>query len=87
MAPLNVTPRVSGTRNEELLSAPARLSTVIAGLDGTALTLSTEGQHPQIVAERIRDAFPDALRPGVGSPARVADDGSTARGAGGILSV
>ena len=48
---------------DELVAASARLSTVIAGLDGITLALSTEGQHPRTVADRIRDGFPDALRP------------------------
>ena len=48
---------------DELLAASARLSTVIAGLDDVALALSTEGQRPPAVAERIRDAFPRVLRP------------------------
>lgn len=54
---------------DELLAASARLSTVIAGLDTVALALSTEGQQPGPVAERIRDAFPGALRPAAGRPA------------------
>ena len=48
---------------DELLAASARLTTVIAGLDGIALALSTEGQRPPAVAARIRDAFAHALRP------------------------
>ena len=48
---------------EELLAASARLSTVTAGLDGVALALSTEGQRPPTVPERIRDAFAHVLRP------------------------
>jgi len=43
---------------------------VIAGLDGIAHALSTEGQHPQLVAERIRDAFPGVLRPSAGQTPR-----------------
>jgi hypothetical protein len=35
---------------------------VIAGLDGIALALSTEGERPAAVAERIRAAFADELR-------------------------
>lgn len=54
---------------DELLAASSRLSTVIAGLD-VALALSTEGQRPPVVAERIRDAFADVLRPAAGRPAR-----------------
>jgi predicted kinase len=48
---------------DQLVAASARLSPVIAGLDGVALALSTEGQRPQAVAERIRDAWPGKLRP------------------------
>ena len=48
---------------DELLAASARLSTVITGLGGIALTCSTEGQRPPVVAERIRDAFAHVLRP------------------------
>jgi hypothetical protein len=47
---------------DELLAASARLRTVIAGIDGVALALSTEGQRPPVIAERIRDAFPHVLR-------------------------
>jgi hypothetical protein len=48
---------------DELVTASARLAPMIAGLDGIALTLSTEGQRPASVAEWIRDAFPTVLRP------------------------
>jgi hypothetical protein len=48
---------------EELLAASARLSTVIARLGGIGLAVSTEGQRPPVVAERIRDAFAHVLRP------------------------
>jgi dephospho-CoA kinase len=41
----------------------ARLSPVIAGLDEVALSLTTEGDRPAAVAERIRDAWPANLRP------------------------
>jgi hypothetical protein len=51
---------------DELVAAAARMVPVIAGLEGVALALSTEGQRPQVVAERIRDAFPDVLRPRTG---------------------
>ena len=51
------------TELDELVAASARLSPVIAGLDGIALALSTEGEQPAAVAERIRDAWPDKLRP------------------------
>jgi hypothetical protein len=48
---------------DELVAASARLSPVIAGLDGIALALTTEGERPDVVAERIRDAWPGKLRP------------------------
>jgi ribose 1,5-bisphosphokinase PhnN len=48
---------------DQLVAASARLGPVIAGLDGVALTLSTEGARPVEVSTRIRDAFPAALRP------------------------
>ena len=48
---------------DELVAAAARLSPVIAGLDGIALALSTEGERPAAVAERIRDAWPAKHRP------------------------
>jgi GTPase SAR1 family protein len=51
------------TELDELVAASARLGPVIAGLDGIALALSTEGQRPAGVAERIRDAWPAKLRP------------------------
>ena len=51
------------TELDELIAAAARLSPVIAGLDGIALALSTEGERPAAVAERIRDAWPAKLRP------------------------
>jgi hypothetical protein len=35
---------------------------VIAGLDGVALALSTDGQRPETVAQQIRDAFPQLKR-------------------------
>ena len=47
----------------ELVAAAARLGPVIAGLDGIALALSTEGERPAAVAEQIRDAWPAKLRP------------------------
>jgi hypothetical protein len=49
---------------DELVAAVERLSPVIAGLDGIALVLSTEGARPEDVAERIRAAFPDELHRG-----------------------
>lgn len=52
------------TELDELVAAAARLSPVIAGLHGIALALSTEGERPAAVAERIRDAWPAKLRPG-----------------------
>jgi hypothetical protein len=51
------------TELDELVAAATRLSPVIAGLDGIALALSTEGERPAAVAERIRDAWPAKLRP------------------------
>lgn len=47
---------------DELVAASARLSPVIAGLDGIELALSTEDARPRDVAARIRDAFPEPLR-------------------------
>jgi hypothetical protein len=52
----------SFTELDELVAAAARLNPVIAGLDGIALALSTEGERPAAVAERIRDAWPEKLR-------------------------
>lgn len=49
---------------EQLVAASARLGPVIAGLDGIALALTTEGRRPEAVAEGIRDAWPDKLRAG-----------------------
>ena len=54
---------------EELTTAAARLSAVMAELDGVALALSTEAERPPAVAERVRDAFPEVLGP-AGSGAR-----------------
>ena len=51
---------------DELVAASARLAPVIAGLDGIALALSTEGRRPAEVAADIRDAFPVELFPGHG---------------------
>ena len=51
------------TELDELVATVVRLSPVIAGLDGVALALSTEGERPAAVAERIRDAWPAKLRP------------------------
>ena len=48
---------------DDLVAASERLSPVIAGLDGIALALSTEGQRPQAVAARIRDEYHLRLRP------------------------
>lgn len=47
---------------DELVVASERLGPVIADLDAITLALSTEGQRPEAVAARIRDAFPAALR-------------------------
>jgi DNA polymerase III delta prime subunit len=47
---------------DDLVGATTRMAPLIAGLDGVALTLSTEGQRPEAVAERIRAAFPGPLR-------------------------
>lgn len=44
-----------------LLAASARLGPVIAALDGIELALSTDGERPETIAERIHDAFPSAL--------------------------
>ena len=52
------------TELDELVAAAGRLSPLIAGLHGIALALSTEGQPPGAVADRIRDAWPTKLRPG-----------------------
>jgi len=51
------------TELDELVATAVRLGPVIAGLDGVALALSTEGERPAAVAERIRDAWPAKLRP------------------------
>ena len=51
------------TELDELVAAAARLSPVIAGLDGIALALSTERERPTAVAKRIRDTWPATLRP------------------------
>jgi Rad3-related DNA helicase len=51
---------------DELVAAAGRLGPVIAGLDGIALALSTEGERPAAVAERIRDTWPAKLRPNAG---------------------
>jgi hypothetical protein len=48
---------------DALVAASERLGPIIAALDGVALSLSTEGQRPTAVAARIRDAFPEKLRP------------------------
>lgn len=49
---------------DELVAAATRLTPVIAGLDGVALAVSTEGQRPEAVAARIRAAWPTKLRSG-----------------------
>ena len=51
------------TELDVLVAVSARLSPLIAGLDGIALALTTEGKRPAAVAERIRDAWPEKLRP------------------------
>ena len=55
---------------DELLAAAGRLGPVIAGLAGIAGAFSTEGEQPEAVAQRIRAAFPDKLRPASLSSAR-----------------
>ena len=66
------------TELDELVAAAARLSPVIAGLDGIALALSTEGERPAAVAERIRDAWPAKLRPRAEPEGRRAVDSAPA---------
>lgn len=46
---------------DDLLTATTRMAPVIAELEGIALTLTTEGQRPDAVANRIRDAIPRPL--------------------------
>ena len=53
---------------DELLAGAHRLAPVIARLNGIALALSTEREPPETIAERIRNAFPDQLRPASCSP-------------------
>jgi hypothetical protein len=48
---------------DELLAPSERLSPLIAALDGVDLALSTDGERPESIAERIRSAFASALRP------------------------
>jgi len=60
---------------DKLLAAAARITPVIARLDGIALALSTESERPEAVAQRIRAAFPDMLRPA--SPSRPAGGGGS----------
>jgi hypothetical protein len=55
---------------DELLAAAERLAPEIAGLEGIALALSTEGEQPDVVAERILAAFRDELRGASPTPAR-----------------
>lgn len=50
---------------DELLAASERLNRSIATLDGIALSLSTDRERPETIAERIHTAFPAALRPPV----------------------
>jgi hypothetical protein len=47
----------------ELVAASERLSPLVAALDGVALTLSTEGERPEAIAEHIRVAFASTLLP------------------------
>jgi adenylate kinase family enzyme len=47
---------------DELVEATGRLAPVIAGLEGITLALSTDGERADVIAERIRDRFPVALR-------------------------
>jgi hypothetical protein len=50
---------------DPLLTAPERLASVIAGLDGeVALAVGTERDRPPAAADRIRVPFPSQLRPG-----------------------
>jgi hypothetical protein len=51
------------TELDELVAAAARMSQVLAGLDGIARALSPKGEPPAAVADRIRDAWPAKLRP------------------------
>lgn len=51
------------TQLDALIAASAHLSTVIAGLDGIDLAVSTEGRRPAQAGADIRDAFPAELRP------------------------
>ena len=50
---------------DELLAASERLNRSIATLHGIALSLSTDRERPETIAERIHTAFPGALRPPV----------------------
>ena len=47
---------------DALLGSAERLAPVIAGLDGIALAVSTEGEQPEAVAQQIRAALDDELR-------------------------
>jgi adenylate kinase family enzyme len=51
---------------DDLLEATARLAPAVAGLEGVALDLTTDGQARHAVAERIRDSWPAQLRPEAG---------------------
>jgi hypothetical protein len=68
------------TELDDLVAAAARLSPVIAGLDGIALALSTEGERPAAVAERIRDTWPVQLRSRVDRAPAARDTGAHADG-------
>ena len=48
---------------DQLVAAADRLAPVIAGLDGIARAVSTERARAPAVAEMIRAAFPEQLRP------------------------
>jgi hypothetical protein len=48
---------------DELVESTGRLAAAMARLVDVTLVLSTEGECAQVIAERIRDAFPGALRP------------------------
>lgn len=56
------------TELDALVASSGRVSSVLAGLDGIALTVSTEGRRPAHVAADIRDAFPIFLRRPGASP-------------------
>jgi hypothetical protein len=47
---------------DELLAAADRLSRAIRALNGIELALSTDGERPETIAERIHTSLPAALR-------------------------